>query len=54
MTMSILADGELQPNLFLSAFSFDDITYCAAGNSFAFYGIAPEDYFGVQLTLLRT
>ena len=36
-----------KPNLFLSAFRFEDITYGAAGNSFAFHGIAPEDDFGV-------
>jgi hypothetical protein len=35
-----------KPNLFLSAFRFEDITYSAAGNSFAFHGIAPEDDFG--------
>ena len=36
-----------KPYLFPSAFRFEDVTYSAAGNSFAFYGIAPENDFGV-------
>jgi hypothetical protein len=36
-----------KPNLFLPAFRFEDITYSAAQNSFAFHGIAPEDDFGI-------
>jgi hypothetical protein len=39
--------------LFLSAFRFEDITYSAAGNSFAFHGIAAKDDFGVELVCLR-
>jgi hypothetical protein len=49
------SDAEKYPlrltQLFLSAFRFEDITYSAAGNSFAFHGIAPEDDFGVQLVV---
>jgi hypothetical protein len=37
------------PNLFVSTFRFEDITYGATGNSFALHGIAAEDDFGVQL-----
>ena len=36
-----------KPYLFPSAFRFEDVTYSAAVNSFAFYGIAPENDFGV-------
>jgi hypothetical protein len=46
-------DAPTAPDLFVSAFRFEDITYGATGNSFAFHGITPEDDFGVQLVGLR-
>ena len=52
-TAACLRFSTRKPDLFRSTFRFEDITYSAAGNSFAFHGIAPEDDFGVQLVFLR-
>jgi hypothetical protein len=52
LAMTKIIFSTRKPDLFRSAFRFEDITYSAAGNSFAFHGIAPEDDFGVQLVFL--